>query len=126
MRGSDNVEMLKEWYATMDRRFLHDEYEMRLAPGFPNGGTYRGAQGMFEDWWPKHAALFTAWKARPREMLDAGHAVTVLGDYHGRMAGTDKEVHLPFVHVWRIRDGRLAALDQICDTLRLHEMLMQK
>ena len=116
MGDRSNIQIVEQFYATLDPAYLHEDAELRMAPTFPNRGTYRGPKGMFEEWWPKHAATFSEWQAVIDHLLDAGTAVTVLGRYKGRAAATGRSFEVPFAHIWWMKDGRLAALDQHCDT----------
>ena len=123
MTEPNNVDIIRDWYVTLDPAVLHEDAELRMAPTFPNKGIYRGPKGMFEEWWPKHAAIFSAWQAVPDEILDAGDAITVLGRYVGRAAASGRSFEVPFAHIWRMRDGRIASLDQYCDTHLLRQAL---
>lgn len=59
MSASD-VETVRRFHATLDPSILDGEVEWVLAEGFPAGGRHRGRRAVFEEWWPRHAALFSA------------------------------------------------------------------
>ncbi|MDQ4087571.1 MAG: nuclear transport factor 2 family protein [Pseudomonadota bacterium] len=116
--------LVRDFYATWNPDHLADDVEWRLAEGFPSAGDYRGRRAVFEDWWPRHAAIFPEWQARVEHVVDGGEAVVVvLGTYTGRAAGSDTRFEVPFAHAWRIRDGKIAAFDQHTNTLAFHRIL---
>jgi ketosteroid isomerase-like protein len=96
---------------------MDPDIEWHQAQGLPHGGLYRGLdevrRNIFdpldEEWWDE----FTA---DPDEFLDAGSEVVVLGRYRGRAKGTGKQLDVPFVHVWTVRDGKAVRFRQFLDT----------
>ena len=96
---------------------MDPDIEWHQAQGLPHGGFYRGLdevrRNIFdplgEEWWDE----FTA---DPDEFLDAGPEVVVLGRYRGRAKGTGKQLDVPFVHVWTVRDGKAVRFRQFLDT----------
>src|SRR6476620_3783859 len=61
------------------------------------------------DWWSEFTAV-------PDEFLDAGDEVVVLGRYRGTAKQTGKQLDVPFVHVWSLRDGKAWRFRQFLDT----------
>ena len=96
---------------------MHPDIEWQQAQGLPHGGTYRGLPevraNIFDpldrDWWDS----FTA---DPDEFLDAGDQVVVLGRYRGRAKQTGKQLDVPFVHIWTVRDDKAIRFRQFLDT----------
>ena len=96
---------------------MHDEIEWHQAQGLPHGGTYLGLaavrRNVFEplerDWWSEFSAV-------PDEFLDAGDEVVVLGRYRGVAKETGRQLDVPFVHVWSVRDGKAWRFRQFLDT----------
>jgi ketosteroid isomerase-like protein len=65
------------------------------------------------------AKLATEWEgyqAVPDSYVAEGETVVALGHYSGRYIKTGKSFRAPFVHVWRVRDGKLAHFIQHTDT----------
>ena len=134
MSASD-VETIRRFHATLAPSILDGEVARMLAGGFPAGGRHRGRRAVFEEWWPRHAALFSAWQAVPEALLyaaapasgtppDAGEAAVVaLGRHRGVARGSGRAFGMPFAHVWRLREGRIVALSQHMDTLLPHRAL---
>ena len=96
---------------------MHPDIEWQQAQGLPHGGTYHGLEDvrrnifdpLDEEWWDEFSAV-------PTEFLDAGEEVVVLGRYRGVAKGTGKELDVPFVHVWTVRDGTAVRFRQFLDT----------
>jgi len=93
------------------------EIEWQQAQGLPHGGTYHGVdavrRSIFE---PLDAEWWDEFSAAPDEFLDAGDDVVVLGRYRGIAKGTGRRLDVPFVHVWRLRDGKAVLFRQFLDT----------
>ena len=50
------------------------------------------------------------------EVIVAGETTVVRGTYDGVASPTGIPFSAAFVHIWRVRDGKLVSLDQIADT----------
>ena len=124
MADKSNIEIIREWYATLNPDIVDENVDWELADGFPADGHYHGRQAVFAEWWPKLAAQFDAWKATPEEFLDAGEAIIALGHYSGRAKATGRTFNVPFAHVWWMRDGRIVKLGHYTNTLLLHRAIM--
>jgi len=59
-------------------------------------------------------SYFPELAVRPKECLDAGDAVVVLGHHVGR--GENGAFDADFVHVWRLRDGKATSFHEVADT----------
>ena len=96
---------------------MHPEIEWHQAQGLPHGGRYSGVadvrRNIFdpldEEWWDEFSAV-------PEEFLDAGNEVVVIGRYRGIAKGTGKELDVPFVHVWTVREEKAVRFRQFLDT----------
>jgi uncharacterized protein len=96
---------------------MHPEIEWHQAQGLPHGGRYNGVaevrRNIFdpldEEWWDEFSAA-------PEEFLDAGDEVVVIGRYRGVAKGTGKELDVPFVHVWTVREEKAVRFRQFLDT----------
>ena len=86
----------------------------------PGGGTYRGADevlgalGSIRERWE-------AFQAHPDEFIEQGDTVVVLGHVEGRANGND--VKAPFLHIWRMQDGKASRVQALTDTLELGRAL---
>ena len=96
---------------------MHPEIEWHQAQGLPHGGFYRGRdevrrnifEPLDEEWWDEFTAA-------PDEFLDAGHEVVVVGRYRGRAKQTGRQLDVPFVHIWTLRDSKAIRFRQFLDT----------
>jgi uncharacterized protein len=86
----------------------------------PGGGTYQGADDVL-------AALgsiterWESFQAQPDEFIEQGDTVVVLGHVEGRANGND--VKAPFVHIWRMEDGKAKRVQALTDTLEVAKAL---
>ena len=55
-------------------------------------------------------------KVTPDEFLEDGDTVVVLGHNEGRGKSTGDEWKVPFVHAWRVRDGKAERVQLLYDT----------
>jgi len=119
-----NTDTLKQGYEAFGRgdldaateNFSDDvRWENPEAPQVPNNGATEGkdaVKGLFAqlgDYWESFEVI-------PDEFLESGDTVVVLS--HGNVKGkeTGKEVKLPWVHVWRFRDGKVTEVQALTDT----------
>jgi len=52
----------------------------------------------------------------PNEFIDGGDVIVALGRYGGRGSRTGIALDTPFVHIWRLRDGKLVYFRTYTDT----------
>ena len=52
----------------------------------------------------------------PDEFIESGETVIVLSHSESKGKDTGKEVKLPWVHVWRFRDGKVTEVQALTDT----------
>jgi uncharacterized protein len=96
---------------------MDEDIVWHQAQGLPHGGTYHGLAAVRanvfdpidESWW-------VSFKAEPEEVLGLGDDVVVLGRYTATAKETGHPLDVPFVHVWRFRDGRAVRFHQFTDT----------
>ena len=128
---AENVETLQSGYEAFARGDLdaalenfHDDvrWENPNAPQLPNAGTHEGKDAV------KQVLASTAdqgddFRVAPDEFLDAGEVVVVLGHLEGKGKETGKHVKSPFVHVWRMSDGKAKRVQLLWDTALTVEAL---
>jgi uncharacterized protein len=95
------------------------KWEGPAAEEVPGGGTHEGKDkilemlgGIQEDW--------ENFQATPDEFIDAGDTVVVLGHVDAKHKESGNELKTPFVHVWRMSDGKAKRVQALVDT---HEVL---
>jgi ketosteroid isomerase-like protein len=120
-----NVELVSRWYALIPdirgadpdeypafldrafRDFLHDDYELRLPGGYPEGEpVFAGRDGQDR----LAAMLRDAWaefRFEPERFIEAGDKVVVLVRVVAKGSASGVPIELPDGHVHTLRDGRL-------------------
>jgi uncharacterized protein len=119
-----NTDTLREGYEAFARgdlegataNFADDiRWENPEAPQVPNNGVTQGkeeVQRLFADL-PNHWESFSI---TPDEFIEDGETVVVLSHSEAKAKETGKEVKLPWVHVWRFRDGKVTEVQALTDT----------
>ncbi len=118
-----NTELVKSGYEAFNEAdmagvlaLVAEHAEWRLTPGCMYGGTHRGHAGIVEGIFDPIAGDWSEWFPRPREFLEIGDTIVVLGDYHAVVRSSGTRIVAPFVHVWRLKHGQVVRLDQVTDT----------
>ncbi len=93
------------------------------ADGFPYAGTYVGPDAVLAGVFMRLATEWDGYAAVPDEIFDNGETVIVLGHYSGTYKATGKYFKAKMVHVWRFRDGKIAAFQQHTDTVLVQRAL---
>ena len=125
---AENVEALKKGFDAFNSGdgdgvaevFADDaKWEGPNTQDVPGGGTYDGKDkimemvgGIAEEW--------DEFQSTPDEFVDAGDTVIVLGHITGKHKESGSELKTPFVHVWRMDDGKAKRVQALVDT---HEVL---
>ena len=86
------------------------------AAGGPYGGVSIGPDAVLDNVFMKLGGEWDGYSAVPREFVAEGDTVVALGDYSGTYKATGKSFTAPFAHVWKFRDGKVAAFTQHTDT----------
>jgi uncharacterized protein len=123
-RDMSNTDILKDGYAAFGRgdldgateNFADDiRWENPEAPQVPNSGVTQGKDAVKQ----LFAELGNYWESfsiTPDEYIEDGDTVVVLSHAEAKGKDTGKEVKLPFVHVWRFRDGKATEVQALTDT----------
>ena len=119
-----NTDTLKAGYEAFGRgdlegataNFADDiRWENSEAPQLPNNGVTEGKENVKQ----LFAELGNYWESfsiTPGEFIESGDTVVVLSHSESKGKDTGKEVKLPFVHVWRFRDGKVVEVQALTDT----------
>jgi ketosteroid isomerase-like protein len=98
------------------RTLMSPTIEWVQMPGFPGGGTFRGPDAIFESVFAKLRREWIGWKSVPREFVQAGDRVLVLGHYEATWQSTGRSFRAEFAHLYKVRDGLIVSLQQFTDT----------
>ena len=113
---------VREWYQSAPAEFagmkdaLDPGVEFRVCAGWPSGGLFHGHKEVFEDFFFNSAQAWERLTPTVTEVIVAGETTVVRGTYDGVASPTGIPFSAAFVHIWRVRDGKLVSLDQIADT----------
>lgn len=120
---ADNTGIIRGLYDAFDRGDVEavlagfdPDIRWTEAEGFPYGGTYTGPEAVLEEVFTKLATEWDGFVAVPEEFVAEGDTVVAMGQYSGTYRQTGKTFRAPFVHVWRLKDGKVARFTQHTDT----------
>ncbi len=120
MQPRETVHELYDAYRTRNearlRELMADDIEWNQCAGFPGGSKRRGIDDVLDGILGSNHSIWTDFGADTNEFLVDGESVVVLGSYRGKHAHTGKEMQADFVHVYRVRDGKVTRFDQVADT----------
>ena len=124
MNAQQNKELVKEayrLYQSGDVRGIiercHDDAEWCSPESdfLPFAGNFHGKQGIADFFSRLDAGLQTL-RFEPREFIADGDKVVVMGDASWVAKPTGKSFDSPWVHVFTLRDGKVARFDQFNDS----------
>lgn len=129
-----NSELLMRWYNSYDqgdfvtpKTLAHENIEFNVSENFPLGGRHVGAEDVLDHYFPELGKLldqyFENWKLIPERLIESEDTVVSIGRYTATVRKTGDELVSPFVHVWEVRDGKLAKTTQYVDTLAIYQAM---
>jgi uncharacterized protein len=107
------------------RQLLAPDVLWEVVPGFPHSDVYHGLNGV-ADFFTRLFGDFEDWHTEPSEIFETGNRVFAIGTYSARAKTTGKSFKAKFAHVWTLRDGVIARLQQCADTVQLARALEQQ
>ena len=127
---SKNLDTLKsgyDFFAKGDIPAVLDLFDPKIewteAAGFPYAGTYVGHEAVVDNVFMKLGTEWDGYTVAPREFIDGGDRIVVLGKYSGTYKATGKSFEADFAHVWTMRDGIAVKFYQYADTALVQEAL---
>jgi uncharacterized protein len=93
---------------------LETEIEIYQTTAVPWGGRYRGREGTQQFLGRLMAHVDSV--VEIEELFDAGERVVEIGRSLGWVKGTNRKFDVREVHVWELRDGKIASLQSHLDT----------
>jgi hypothetical protein len=125
-----NTEIVDGFYGALGRGdmpgalgLLSPEVSWTEAAGFPYGGTYHGPDQILNNVFMKLGTEWDGFTCVPHEFIAERDKVVVLGQYSGTYKATGKKFTAPFVHVFTVTNGKLAAFHQHTDTALVQKAL---
>lgn len=100
-----------------------DDIEWFEAEGMPYGGLHRGPDAVAQKVFGPITEDVEGFAVTPEQLIGSGATVAALVRYTGTGKATGKALDVPVVHVWDIRDGKLARFRQFIDTVKFAEVV---
>ncbi len=91
--------------------------------GLPYGGTFIGHGEIVEKVFMRLGTEYDGFKVAPKEFLESGDRVVVLGQISGTYKPTGKSFKADVVHVWTLRSGKAVKFVQYADTAPVQKAL---
>jgi ketosteroid isomerase-like protein len=92
---------------------MAEEFEWYEAEGIPHGGLYRNWEAVAQNVLGPLIEDIPNFEATPEEFIASGDTVAAVVNYTGSGKTTGKQLDLPVVHVWDVRDGKIAPLPAV-------------
>jgi uncharacterized protein len=128
--SEQNVEFVRGIYGAFGRgdvpavmAAFADDIEWYEAEGLPYGGLHRGGEAVAQKVFGPISADVEGFAIIPEELIGTGATVAAVVRYTGTGRATGKALDVPVVHVWDIRDGKLARFRQFVDTVKFAEVV---
>jgi ketosteroid isomerase-like protein len=102
---------------------MADDIKWYQAEGMPNGGLYHGGEAVAQNVFGPLIQNIPNFAVTPEEFIASGDTVAAVVRYTGTGKDTGKELDLPVVHVWDVRNGELAQFRQFVDTAKFLEVM---
>lgn len=128
--GEQSVEVVRGAYDAFGRgdvpgvlAAMADDIKWYEAEGMPYGGVYHGGEAVVQNVFGPIVQDIPNFAVTPEEFIASGDTVAVVVRYTGTGKDTGNELDLPVVHVWDVRDGKLARFRQFADTAKFREVV---
>jgi ketosteroid isomerase-like protein len=128
MSDSANIALVRRLYdfqadPVVLKEIMAPDIVWDITPGFPNGGVYNGYDSIMGDYFGGLLPPFESYSAGAEQYFagDDSH-VFVLGHYHAQTKDGQK-ADVRFIHLWTVRNGKLAHLHQAADSAVLDRVL---
>ena len=131
---ADNVQLMKSLYAafaTGDAATVFAVFDPGIVWNeaenfaYAEGNPYVGAQRIGEGIFGRLATEWDNFQVEPQQFVGDGDTVVSIGRYRGTYKATGKSVDAQFVHVWTLRNGKIASFQQYTDTLQFARAMGQ-
>lgn len=94
------------------------------AAGFPYAGTYVGAEAIIAGVFQRLATEWIGYKAEVHTYLADGDRVAAFGVYSGTYKATGNAMSATFAHLYLIKDGKIATMQQYVDSHMVQQALV--
>ncbi len=130
MSEQSSIEFIKGVYGAFGRGDVAavldafaDDVEWYEAEGMPYGGVYRSGDAVVRNVFGPISEDVEGFTVTPEEFIGSGDTVAVVVRYTGTGKLTGNALNEPVVHLWELRDGKLARFRQFIDTVKFGEVV---
>jgi ketosteroid isomerase-like protein len=104
---------------------MDPQVEWNEAENFPyaDNNPYIGPDAVVEGVFARLGAEWDGWTLDINEYLDAGDTAVVTGRYRAAHKQTGNAINAQFVHVWKIRGGKVTSFQQYVDTAQVQQAM---
>jgi ketosteroid isomerase-like protein len=99
------------------------DIEWHEADGMPYGGVYHGGEAVAQNVFGPITQDVVDFAVTAEEFIASGDAVAAVVRYTGTGRATGKELDLPVVHLWKVRNGKVEQFRQFIDTAKFREVV---
>ena len=128
--GEQSLDVVKGVYEAFGRGdvpavlgAMADDIEWHEAEGMPYGGVYNGGEAVAKNVFGPITEDIPDFAVKPEEFIASGNAVAAVVRYTGTGKAAGKQLNLPVVHVWDVRNGKIAQFRQFIDTAKFLEVV---
>ncbi len=128
--GEQSVEVVRGIYEALGRGdmagvlgAMADDIKWYEAEGMPYGGVYQGGEAVAQNVFGPVMQDIPNFAVTAEQFIASGDTVAVVARYTGTGKDTGKELDLPVVHVWDVRDGKVVQFRQFADTVKFLEVV---
>lgn len=102
---------------------LAPDAEWTEAEGFPYAGTYVGPAAIIAGVFQRLGTEWVDYRATVHSFMEDGDRVAAFGVYSGTYKATGKAMRAEFVHLYEVRDGKIARMRQYVDTAMVRQAM---
>jgi uncharacterized protein len=128
--GEQSVDVVKGIYEAFGRGDvpavlggMADDIEWYEADGMPYGGLHHGPEAVAQKVFGPITEDVADFAVTPEEFIASGDTVAAVVRYTGTGKATGGALNLQVVHVWDVRDGKIARFRQFIDTAKYLEVV---
>jgi ketosteroid isomerase-like protein len=127
---ADNGTIMKGLYASFAKGDIpavlegfDPNIEWTEPEGLPYAGTYNGTDAVLNKVFMTLGTDWDGFTVAPDEFVASGDRVIALGHLSGTYKKTGKSFKVPFVHAWRLKDGKPTHFEQYTNTAIVQQVL---
>jgi uncharacterized protein len=87
------------------------------------GGVHKGPEAIVNNFFMVLGEMWDELDVTPREYIDAGDRVFVLGNATGKGKATGKTVESPYIHMFNMKDGKVTRFEEFEDTATINKAI---